>query len=101
VWNLNGNKRRTPSLRGTIAGTAPYHWPGDEANFAALANDVYTSRMDGALLQLDQLAALNGGVDAIPAPPAPSWIDTASAHGSLGALSAQDLTDLGMYLESL
>ncbi|HEY4989640.1 MAG TPA: hypothetical protein VII09_07530, partial [Opitutaceae bacterium] len=30
VWQLDGAPRRTPSLRGTIAGTAPYHWPGDE-----------------------------------------------------------------------
>ena len=33
---LDGNKRRTPSLRGTIAGTAPYHWPGDKADLDAL-----------------------------------------------------------------
>ncbi len=29
MWTLDGNARRTPSLSGTIKGTAPYHWPGD------------------------------------------------------------------------
>jgi hypothetical protein len=80
VWILNKAPRRTPSLRGTIAGTAPYHWPGDEANFTALANDVYTHRMNGGMLAPDQMAAVEGWVDAIPAPPAPSWIDAASAQ---------------------
>jgi len=172
VWVLDGDQRRTPSLRGTIAGTAPYHWPGDEPDLTALANDVYTGRMGGASLAGDQMGALKSWVEAIPAPPAPSWLDMASAqrgkaifqradvgcstchsgakftdnltvdvgtggsfqvppligvgwrmpllhsgcalsiadrfgacatpgHGSTAALAAQDLTDLGTYLESL
>ncbi len=172
VWTLDGNARRTPSLRGTIAGTAPYHWPGDEPTMDALLADVYEVRMDGAPLDPGQSAAIEGWVNAIPAPPAPSWIDAASAkrgqalfagsttrcstchsgakltdnltvdvgtggsfqvppligvgwrtpllhdgcattiadrfgscatpqHGSIGSLSAQDLTDLETYLESL
>jgi hypothetical protein len=80
VWVLDGNSRRTPSIRGTIAGTAPYHWPGDKPNFGALANDVYTQRMDGALLASDQLSALQGWVEKVPAPPAPSWIDPNAAQ---------------------
>lgn len=80
VWQLDGNSRRTPSVRGTIAGTAPYHWPGDQPNFGALAHDVYTQRMDGAALASDQLSALQGWVEKIPAPPAPSWIDASAAQ---------------------
>lgn len=80
VWQLDGNARRTPSVSGTIAGTAPYHWPGDEKDFVALADDVYTSRMDGAALASDQLSALQGWVEKIPAPPAPSWIDQSAAQ---------------------
>ncbi len=79
VWILDGNKRRTPSLRGTIAGTAPYHWPGDEPNLNVLVNDVYTVRMDGAPLSTAQMSAITGWVQNVAAPPAPSWIDTASA----------------------
>jgi hypothetical protein len=79
IWMLDGEQRRTPSLRGTIAGTAPYHWPGDQADFPTLTVNVYTGRMSGAALGSDQVGALQGWVEAIPAPPAPSWIDVASA----------------------
>jgi DNA-binding beta-propeller fold protein YncE/cytochrome c553 len=79
VWNLDGSSRRTPSLRGTIAGTAPYHWPGDMKDLPTLFDDVYTVRMDGAKLANDQVAVLKRWVEAVPAPPAPSWVDSAAA----------------------
>jgi hypothetical protein len=79
VWILNGFARRTPSLRGTIAGTAPYHWPGDEADFPTLTADVYTGRMGGEQLADDQTSALQSWVESIPAPPAPSWVDADAA----------------------
>jgi cytochrome c peroxidase len=76
---LDGLPRRTPSLRGTIAGTAPYHWPGDEPTIGALIDDVYTIRMSGAPLDPSMQAALANWVDSIPAPPAPSWVDMSAA----------------------
>ncbi len=79
VWLLDGQHRRTPSLRGTIQGTAPYHWPGDEVDMNALVVDVYDGRMGGAPLDSTQTSDLEAWVEAIPAPPAPSWIDAASA----------------------
>lgn len=79
VWLLDDESRRTPSLRGTIAGTAPYHWPGDEATLDVLVNDVYTKRMSGASLASDQMNAVNGWVQHIPAPPAPAWVDARAA----------------------
>jgi cytochrome c553 len=80
VWLLDGNPRRTPSLRGTIAGTAPYHWPGDEKDFSTLTVDVYTGRMGGISLASDQTSALQSWVESIPAPPKPSWLDPASTQ---------------------
>ena len=80
IWVLDGNQRRTPSLRGTIAGTAPYHWPGDQPNLETLVNDVYTVRMSGATLASDQMGALTGWVQTIPKPPAPSWVDLNAAN---------------------
>ena len=80
VWSLDGDSRRTPSLRGTVAGTAPYHWPGDEPNLDALVEDVYTSRMSGAELVLAQKNVLANWVQSIPAPKAPSWVDGAAAQ---------------------
>ncbi len=82
VWVLDNNRRRTPSLQGTIAGTAPYHWPGDEANLNVLTNDVYTVRMNGGVLRSDQMGALTGWVQTVPAPPAPlSSKSSASTRG--------------------
>jgi Cytochrome c len=89
VWQLDGELRRTPSLRGTIPGTAPYHWLGDEPNLTALVDDVYTIRMDGASLPPDQMSALQGWVQSIPAPPAPSWVDPASASRGQALFTGQ------------
>jgi hypothetical protein len=80
VWLLDNEQRRTPSLRGTIAGTAPYHWPGDEPNLDVLVNDVYTVRMSGATLNSDQMGVLNHWVQDVPALPAPSWVDGSAAQ---------------------
>jgi hypothetical protein len=79
VWLLDNLPRRTPSLRGTIAGTAPYHWPGDEADIPTLLGQVYTHRMSGPQLDADQQGAVSSWVESIPAPPAPTWVDSASA----------------------
>jgi mono/diheme cytochrome c family protein len=76
VWMLDGAARRTPSLRGTIAGTAPYHWPGDESDMNVLVTDVYSSRMSGGDLDPGQMTAITSWVQSIPAPPAPSWLDS-------------------------
>jgi hypothetical protein len=79
VWMLDGAPRRSPSLRGTIQGTAPYHWPGDMPTFDALATNVYATRMDGQILTPGELGVLQHWVEAIPPPVAPSWVDLASA----------------------
>jgi mono/diheme cytochrome c family protein len=80
VWMLDGLPRRTPSLRGTIAGTAPYHWPGDELDMGMLVDDVYTRRMSGARLAPEQQQVLKSWVEGLPAPPAPSWVDASAAQ---------------------
>jgi cytochrome c553 len=88
VWLLDGEKRRTPSLRGTIAGTAPYHWPGDQKDLPTLVNNVYTLRMSGAQLPSDEMSALTGWVQTIPAPPAPSWVDPKAASAGRTVFSS-------------
>jgi hypothetical protein len=86
--------------------------------------------MSGMQLDAAQLGVLPHWVEAIPAPPAPSWIDPSSAqrgqaifgradggcaatiadrfgacatpkHGDISMLAPQDLVDLGAYLETL
>ncbi|HLK40065.1 MAG TPA: cytochrome-c peroxidase [Polyangiaceae bacterium] len=79
IWMLDGQARRSPSLLGTVAGTAPYHWPGDEPTLDVLVDDVYTKRMSGAPLDKDQKGVLERWVQALPAPPAPAPDDPAAA----------------------
>jgi cytochrome c peroxidase len=79
VWNFdNLGPRRTPSLLGTIEGTAPYHWAGEEKDFTLLVHDVFTGRMSGAPLEADQLAVASRWVNSLPAPVAPSPADAAT-----------------------
>ncbi len=91
VWILDGNARRTPSLRGTIAGTAPYHWPGDEKDFPAIVNDVYKVRMNGGTLTTAQVGALTAFVEGIPAPPAPTWVDPSAAEAGRAIFQRADV----------
>jgi cytochrome c553 len=91
VWTLNGQARRTPSLRGTIEGTAPYHWPGDEPDLPTLTSDVYTSRMSGQQLEAGQMTALATWIQKVPAPPAPSWVDPAAAARGAALFSRADV----------
>jgi cytochrome c553 len=91
VWLLDGLPRRTPSLRGTIAGTAPYHWSGDEADMSAIVSDVYVVRMGGGMLTEPQVRALAAWVDAIPAPPPPSWVDPGAAAAGRALFQRSDL----------
>jgi hypothetical protein len=91
IWLLSNNARRTPSLRGTIAGTAPYHWPGDQADIPALVNDVYTKRMSGAQLDDSQMHALQHWVEGIPAPVVPSWVEAASAQRGQAIFERSDV----------
>jgi hypothetical protein len=97
VWKLDGDLRRTPSLRGTIAGTAPYHWPGDEANLDVLVNDVYTIRMGGVMLATPMMNALTGWVQTVPALPAPAWVDSAAAGRGQALFERNDVGCSGCH----
>jgi cytochrome c peroxidase len=71
--------RRTPSLRGTTAGTAPYHWAGELPDVPSLVHQVYESRMGGPTLHDDQNDALRSWLFAIPRPPAQPAVDAEGA----------------------
>ena len=69
VWNVDKNgPARTPSLRGTLAGTAPFHWRGDMADISKLADTIMTGRMNGPLLDEGQKDTLRDWLFSIPAP---------------------------------
>jgi mono/diheme cytochrome c family protein len=84
VWRFaEGNgatpSRRTQTMRGTLAGTAPYHWEGDMKDITMLAHEVFVKRMDGAALTDDQEAALQAWLFAVPAPITSPPADPAAA----------------------
>lgn len=58
--------RRTPSLVGTVAGTAPYHWNGEASRLEDLMGITFTQRMLGPELRTDQTAAISGWLAELP-----------------------------------
>lgn len=58
--------RRTPSLVGTVAGTAPYHWNGEASRLEDLMGITFTQRMLGPELAVDQKAAISGWLAELP-----------------------------------
>jgi hypothetical protein len=71
VWRLPIGSRRTPSLRGTVANTAPYHWNGEFDSIATLVTNVFTERMGGPVLGPTDGAALQRWLESLRAIPAP------------------------------
>jgi cytochrome c peroxidase len=59
--------RRTPSLAGTLAGTAPYHWNGEAPDLRAIMTLTFESRMQGPRLTSEQDDAIAGWLTALPA----------------------------------
>jgi mono/diheme cytochrome c family protein len=79
VWQLDATGgRRTQSLRGTLAGTAPYHWEGNQQDVPALFQEVYVGRMSGEPLATPLVSALQSWLFTLPAPPAPPTTDASS-----------------------
>ena len=58
--------RRTQSLRGGIAETAPFHWDGQLADMSSLMADVFQQRMGGGPVSEKQVGALSSWIDSIP-----------------------------------
>ncbi len=67
VWTFSGiGERRTPSLRGTIEHTAPYHCNGELADMRALADTIFATRMSGPKMDDAQVEALRKWIVALP-----------------------------------
>ena len=59
VWSFSGEGlRRTQSLAGTLAGTAPFHWGGNLPTLGSLMDEVSTRRMGGVKQSPERVAAL-------------------------------------------
>jgi len=72
VWTINGTgKRRTQTLAGHLGDRLPFHWNGDVPSLQAIMDDVFTRRMGGPMLTVNQRRSIAPFLERIP-PPAPS-----------------------------
>ncbi len=72
VWNFKEGPRQTPSLAGRmVPQTAPFHWGGEHADFAAFVGVTVGERMGGRGLTEDQQRKLLAFIDTLPAPDNP------------------------------
>ena len=79
VWLFDSfGLRRTQGLTGGIAGSEPFHWEGDMADFTELAHEVMGKRMGGPHLPAPYASALLDWIDAQPLPPDPVRVDDAA-----------------------
>lgn len=73
--------RRTPSLVGTLAGTAPYHWNGEAPDLRAIMALTFQGRMQGPELTTAQDDAIAGWLTALPALPSHADRPVAALRG--------------------
>ncbi len=112
VWNLGAGERVTPSVRGGLTSTAPFHWKGDVPDLPslfALHFQPISPRASGTTLQDDQIDAFARWVDALPASPRTSSdpslasvgrdrffaLGCAGCHGPEGLSPTPDNVELG------
>jgi len=81
TWRFTAGLRRTPSLRGGILRTAPFHWSGDQRDMNALSATVFTARMGGGRVAPALADAMGRWVDALPATPKRAGDAAAVARG--------------------
>jgi hypothetical protein len=82
VWVLPEGRVRTPSLRGGISSTAPFHWLGEETTLDKLMFDIFAVRMGGPVQSPHRTAALARWLDAQPARTPPALNVAAVARGA-------------------
>lgn len=69
TWTFTEGERRTPSMRGTIANTAPYHWDGAMKDVRDLVDHVFVTRMSGPKVDDAHVSALSTWLNKVPPPP--------------------------------
>lgn len=79
VWKFSDGIRRTQTLEGTLAGTAPYHWGGDMVDIESFGSHVFAKRMGGPHLGYAHLEAMREYLTRLPAPRISPATDAAAA----------------------
>ena len=88
VWPFFEGARRTPTLRGGIGGTAPFHWSGDMASMNVLMSTVMSVRMRGPHLTLEGVQSVEDWLHLQTALPAPQLDAASVARGALAFAAA-------------
>jgi len=82
IWRFSGKgPRRTPTLRGTLRGTAPFHWDGDMRDLRQLVDDVFSGRMSGPAVDGAHFDALSDWLFSLPPPARLRGASDAAARG--------------------
>jgi len=83
VWQfIPDGTRRTQSLNGGLLRTSPFHWDGAFSDISGLMNEVFVKRMGGSRPSGDDITALAGWLDKLPAAKVHVSVDAAKvAHG--------------------
>jgi hypothetical protein len=68
VWNVAGERRRTPSLAGGLLETAPFHWQGELVDMHAVVGETWVHRMGGAMPDSHTVEALGEWLEGVPRP---------------------------------
>jgi hypothetical protein len=68
TWEFVEGVRRTPSMKGTIAHTAPFHWDGAMKDLGAIVDHVFVTRMSGPKIVPKEVEALQNYLFKMPAP---------------------------------
>jgi hypothetical protein len=95
TWDFQmSGPRRTLNLRGTLEGTAPYHWGGESKDMPSLIDDVFVGRMHGRQLSSEDMTALGSWLISMAPPPPRLITDVASVvrgralfEGSAGCIA--------------
>lgn len=72
TWQFTFGPRNTPQLGGGILDTAPFHWPGDVEDVAALDRMTVRAFMGGTGTDARAMANIGAFIDTIRPAPAPS-----------------------------
>jgi hypothetical protein len=81
VWTLPEGVRRTPTLRGGLSTTLPFHWDGAMTSMGKLVDEIMVKRMGGAPQSPNRVQALLDWLDSVPKQAAPVVDAAAAARG--------------------
>jgi hypothetical protein len=81
TWHFVEGDRRTPSMRGTLVGTAPFHWDGEIADLRHLVDHVFVTRMSGPEIDEPEVETLQTWLFRLPPPPKVERAPDAVARG--------------------